>query len=155
MSSVVRNAFWETLTPSRFSHALGTLRRKGFIEKAVPPEGCDQREKVLSLTPSGKEAVKKLQARWRLFIEECFRKLGRWVASCHAKDLNWLVEMNVHFVEVVPGRGQVDYRAYLRELAKLPVDAPLMIEHLKTPQEYEEGKRHIQKVAQELELSFA
>ena len=89
------------------------------------------------------------------FIEECFRKLGRWVASCHAKDLDWVVEMNVHFVEVVPGRGQVDYRAYLRELAKLPVDAPLMIEHLKTPQEYEEGKRHIQKVAQELELSFA
>ena len=89
------------------------------------------------------------------FIEECFRKLGRWVASCHAKDLDWVVEMNVHFVEVVPGRGQVDYRAYLRELAKLPVDAPLMIEHLKTPQEYEEGKRHIQKVAQELGLSFA
>jgi sugar phosphate isomerase/epimerase len=89
------------------------------------------------------------------FIAECFHKLGPWVVSCHAKDLEWVVEMNLHFVEVVPGRGQVDYRAYLRELAKLPVDVPLMLEHLKTPEEYEEGKRHIQKVARDLGLGFA
>jgi sugar phosphate isomerase/epimerase len=89
------------------------------------------------------------------FIEECFGKLGRWIASCHAKDLDWIPEMNVHFVEVVPGRGSVDYRAYLRELSKLSGDAPLMLEHLKTAEEYEEGKRHIQKVAQELGVTFA
>src|SRR5689334_2185053 len=59
-------------------------------------------------------------------IRECFRKLGKWIASCHAKDLQWIPEMNVHFLEVIPGRGQVDYRAYLGELAKLPLDAPLM-----------------------------
>jgi len=41
--------------------------------------------------------------------------------------------MNVHFVEVIPGRGQIDYAAYLRELSRLPVDAPLMLEHLKEP----------------------
>lgn len=89
------------------------------------------------------------------FIEECFRKLGPWVASCHAKDLAWEVELNVHFREVIPGRGEVDYRAYLRELAKLAVDAPLMLEHLKTAEEYEEGKRHILKVGGEQGLSFA
>jgi sugar phosphate isomerase/epimerase len=89
------------------------------------------------------------------FIAECFRKLGRWVVSCHAKDLEWVVEMNIHFVEVVPGRGELDYRAYLRELSKLPVDAPLMLEHLKQPEEYEEGKRYIQRIAGELGLAFA
>jgi sugar phosphate isomerase/epimerase len=89
------------------------------------------------------------------FIEECFRKLGAWIASCHAKDLDWIPEMNVHFVEVIPGRGQMDYRAYLRELSKLNVDAPLMLEHLKTAEEYEEGKRHIQKVAREIGITFA
>lgn len=88
-------------------------------------------------------------------IEECFRKLGRWIVSCHAKDLDWVVEMNVHFVEVVPGRGQVDYRAYLRGLAGLAVDAPLMLEHLKSPDEYEEGKRYILKVGAELGVLFA
>jgi len=89
------------------------------------------------------------------FIRECFRKLGPWVASCHAKDLQWVTELNVHFLEVVPGRGEVDYRAYLTELSKLSVDAPLMLEHLKTPEEYDEGKRYIMKVAGELGLAFA
>ncbi len=89
------------------------------------------------------------------FIRECFRKLGPWIASCHAKDLQWITELNVHFLEVVPGRGEVDYRAYLTELSKLPVDAPLMLEHLKTADEYDEGKRYIMKVAGELGLAFA
>lgn len=89
------------------------------------------------------------------FIAECFKLLGKWVVSCHAKDLDWIPEMNVHFVEVIPGRGQVDYREYLRQLARLPQEAPLMLEHLKSAEEYEEGKRYIQRVAQELGLSFA
>ena len=89
------------------------------------------------------------------FIAECFRTLGPWIASCHAKDLEWITELNVHFLEVVPGRGAVDYRTYLTELSKLPVDAPLMLEHLKTAEEYDEGKRYIMKVAGELGLAFA
>src|ERR1035438_6210639 len=32
-------------------------------------------------------------------LNECFDKLGRWIVSCHAKDLTWDVEMNVHFRE--------------------------------------------------------
>jgi sugar phosphate isomerase/epimerase len=89
------------------------------------------------------------------FIAECFRKLRPWIASCHAKDLEWKVELNVHFQEVIPGRGEVDYAAYLRELSTLPVDAPLMLEHLKTAEEYEEGKKYIQKVAAQTGISFA
>jgi sugar phosphate isomerase/epimerase len=89
------------------------------------------------------------------FIADCFRILGKWIVSCHAKDLEWNVEMNVRFTEVVPGRGQVDYGAYLRELSKLPAEAPLMLEHLKSPAEYEEGKQYIQKVAAENGLKFA
>ena len=53
------------------------------------------------------------------FIRECFAKLGRWIVSCHAKDLAFIPEMNVHFREVVPGTGQVDYETYLREVSKL------------------------------------
>jgi sugar phosphate isomerase/epimerase len=89
------------------------------------------------------------------FISECFRKLGPWIASCHAKDLQWIPEMNVHFVEVIPGRGEMDYRTYLSEISRLPVDAPLMLEHLKTAEEYDEGKRYIMKVASEAGLSLA
>jgi sugar phosphate isomerase/epimerase len=88
-------------------------------------------------------------------IEECFRKLGQWVISCHAKDLAWVPEYNVHFAEVVPGRGEIDYAAYLRGLSKLPVDAPLMLEHLKTAEEYDEGRAYIQRVASQEGISLA
>lgn len=88
------------------------------------------------------------------FIRDCFRKLGPWIRSCHAKDLEWSVEMNVHFREVIPGRGEIDYRTYLTELARLESDAPLMLEHLKGPEEYEEGKQYIQRVAREVGVSF-
>lgn len=81
------------------------------------------------------------------FIGECFRKLGRWIVSCHAKDLQWITELNVHFQEVVPGRGQIDYRRYLTELNRLAADTPLMIEHLKTPEEYTEAATYIRSVA--------
>jgi sugar phosphate isomerase/epimerase len=89
------------------------------------------------------------------FIRECFRKLGPHIVSCHAKDLAWDIELNVHFRETIPGRGQMDYRAYLTELSKLPVDAPLMLEHLKGAAEYDEGRKYIQTTAASLGLAFA
>ena len=89
------------------------------------------------------------------YIEECFRKLGPWIISCHAKDLQWVVQLNVHFLEVIPGRGQVDYKAYLQGLSKLKQDAPLMLEHLKTAEEYDEGRQYIRKVGAAAGVTFA
>lgn len=89
------------------------------------------------------------------FTNECFGKLGRWIVSCHAKDLDWVTELNVHFVEVIPGRGKIDYKPYLQGLAALPAPVPLMLEHLKTAAEYEEGASYIRKVAGEIGLKFA
>ena len=89
------------------------------------------------------------------FIRECFAKLGKWVVSCHAKDLAFIPEMNVHFKEVVPGTGQVDYAAYLGELSKLAVDAPLMLEHLQTAEEYDAGREHIKAVGARIGIAFA
>ena len=88
------------------------------------------------------------------FIRECFRKLGPYIISCHAKDLRWDVEMNVHFEEVVPGRGQLDYFTYLGELAKLGREVPLMLEHLRTAEEYDEGRLYIRNVGDRVGLTF-
>jgi hypothetical protein len=41
-------------------------------------------------------------------IDALFAKLGRRIASCHAKDLAGIPEYNVHFKEVIPGRGVID-----------------------------------------------
>jgi len=89
------------------------------------------------------------------FIRECFAKLGKWVVSCHAKDLAFIPEMNVHFREVVPGTGQIDYATYLRELSALSVDAPLMLEHLQTAEEYTVGREYIRSVGERIGIPFA
>ncbi|MCP5518334.1 MAG: sugar phosphate isomerase/epimerase [Verrucomicrobiales bacterium] len=87
-------------------------------------------------------------------INECFDKLGRWIVSCHAKDLAWEVEMNIHFREVQPGLGALDYATYLRRLAGLPEPPPLMIEHLQKAGEYAAAAKHIRQVGTEIGLRF-
>jgi len=88
-------------------------------------------------------------------LNECFDKLGRWIVSCHAKDLTWDVEMNVHFREVAPGKGTLDYTTYLKRLAELPQNAPLMLEHLATAEDYAGARDHIFEVGRKAGLSFA
>lgn len=87
-------------------------------------------------------------------LNECFDKLGKYIVSCHAKDLKWVTEMNVHFVEVVPGTGQVDYRTWLKRLAQLPQQPPLMMEHLKTAEEYQAGREYILQTGKDIGVSF-
>ena len=81
------------------------------------------------------------------FIRECFKKLGPWIVSCHGKDLKWIVEYNVRFQEVAPGKGQIDYGTYLEEIARLGRDVPLMLEHLTSSAEYDAGRRYVQEIA--------
>lgn len=88
-------------------------------------------------------------------INECFDKLGKWIVSSHAKDLTWDVEMNVHFREVIPGTGSVDYKTWLKRLAQLSHTPPLMIEHLASAEEYDKARQFIVKTAKELGLEFA
>lgn len=87
-------------------------------------------------------------------LTECFEKLGPWIVSCHAKDLQWKVEMNVHFVEVQPGLGALDYATYLRLLSRLPQRPPLMMEHLSGPEPYEAARQHILEVGKQAGIAF-
>jgi sugar phosphate isomerase/epimerase len=88
-------------------------------------------------------------------LNECFNKLGKWISSCHAKDLTWDVEMNLHFREVAPGKGSLDYSTYLRRLSQLPQNPPLMLEHLRTAEEYTGAREHIFEVGKKSGLAFA
>jgi len=87
-------------------------------------------------------------------LNECFDKLGPWIVSCHAKDLKWEVEMNVHFIEVIPGTGSLDYKTFLRRLAALPNDAPLMMEHLRNAEEYDQARTYILGLGPECGVRF-
>jgi sugar phosphate isomerase/epimerase len=88
-------------------------------------------------------------------LNDCFEKLGKWIVSCHAKDLTWDVEMNVHFREVRPGAGSLDYGTFLRQLAKLPHQPPLMMEHLASAEEYDKGRQHIFDVGAQNDIAFS
>ncbi len=87
-------------------------------------------------------------------LNECFDKLGRWIVSCHAKDLTWDVEMNVHFREVRPGAGSLDYATFLKRLARLPGDVPLMLEHLPTADEYAQAAAFVRQTGQANGIAF-
>jgi L-ribulose-5-phosphate 3-epimerase UlaE len=63
--------------------------------------------------------------------------------------------MHIHFCEVVLGRGHIDYRVWLRCMTTLRHTVPLMLEHLKSAEEYDEGRTHIQQVGREIGVSFA
>ena len=87
-------------------------------------------------------------------LNECFDKLGPWIVSCHAKDLAWETEMNVHFKEVIPGKGSLDYATYLRRVAELPQSPPLMLEHLTTAEAYTEAREHVFEVGRKSGFRF-
>ena len=48
--------------------------------------------------------------------------------------------VQVSLREAIPGREDIDYPAYLEGLSHLTTDALLMPEHLKTSEEYAEGR---------------
>ncbi len=87
-------------------------------------------------------------------LEECFDKLGRWIVSCHAKDLRWEVEMNMHFVETRPGLGMLDYPTYLRRLGQLPQHPPLMLEHLPNAEEYDRARLYLFELGKQTGITF-
>lgn len=81
------------------------------------------------------------------YIKEMFTKLGPHIKSCHAKDIilredNLIPQMD----EVRIGLGTLDYATYLTELARLK-DVPLIMEHLKSSEEYDEAAAQIRGVA--------
>ncbi len=127
-------------TPDSYLRLIKAIDRKGFAVHLDVCNAVNSPEKFYNNAA---------------LIEECFRKLGPHIRSCHAKDLEWVVELNVHFVEVIPGKGQVDYRAYLNGLRGLKAPVPLMLEHLKTAEEYRQGFDYIKKIAAEINYPLA
>jgi sugar phosphate isomerase/epimerase len=88
-------------------------------------------------------------------IRECFKALGPYIRSCHAKDIRLSGKLTVHLDEVRPGLGGLDYHAYLQELDGLDPDMPLMLEHLATPEEYAAAASYVRGVAEEVGAAIA
>jgi sugar phosphate isomerase/epimerase len=87
------------------------------------------------------------------FLKECFKLLGKWIVSIHAKDIQLKNTLTLHLEEKPPGLGSLDYRIFLQEAAKLSKDTPLIIEHL--PEEaYPRARQFILSAAQNAGVGF-
>ncbi len=81
------------------------------------------------------------------FIEECFKKLGPYTKSIHAKDVVMEKAYPCVIKEVMPGKGRLEYSKIVRLIDKLGEDIPVFVEHLDTHEEYLEASSFIRKVA--------
>ena len=72
------------------------------------------------------------------FIEECFRKLGPYIKSTHLKDSRMNpTKLTACLEECSPGEGGLDFERVLPILDRyLPADAPVLLEHMQTEEEY-------------------
>jgi sugar phosphate isomerase/epimerase len=85
-------------------------------------------------------------------LREAFRKLGDRIRSCHGKDIALRDKLTVHLDEVRPGTGGLDYKVFLKELARLDPDTPLMLEHLPGEEEYKVAAEFVRQMARQLKL---
>ena len=88
------------------------------------------------------------------FLKNSIARLGPWIVSCHAKDINMPPKhATVQIDETYIGDGVLDYHTYLREINKLSPPPTLMIEHLNESQLIK-GLKFIFKQAEEVGITF-
>ncbi|MDR3247345.1 MAG: sugar phosphate isomerase/epimerase [Treponema sp.] len=90
--------------------------------------------------------------------QECFDKFGSSLRCIHVKDIILRTQLTVHLDECLVGQGGYDLGCLLRNAAKLPASAsgqeiPLLVEHLKTQQEFKISVAYLNKLAGELGLA--
>lgn len=87
-------------------------------------------------------------------IKDCFKKLGPYIRSCHAKDIVLKEDAYTpQLSECRPGLGRMNYAVFLNELSRLK-DIPLMMEHLETSEEYQLAARYIRSVGEKEGISI-
>lgn len=86
-------------------------------------------------------------------INFSFDLLGPWIVSCHAKDVLQTPPPYPNIIglrEVIPGRGVLDYRTFVRRIERASPEMPVIIEHLNTAEEYDEAANFIRKISGEI-----
>ena len=85
------------------------------------------------------------------FIEECFRKLAPYIRSTHIKDTRMHpTNLTTILQECSPGEGTLDYPEVLRVMDRyLAPDAPVLLEHMNTFEEYRAAYEYVARAAEE------
>jgi len=85
------------------------------------------------------------------YVEECFSKLGPYIKSTHIKDSHMdRMQLTTVLTECSPGEGELDFQPILRIIDRyLPADAPVLLEHMQTFDEYRIAYDAVAKAAAE------
>jgi sugar phosphate isomerase/epimerase len=70
------------------------------------------------------------------FVGRSFELLGGAIISVHLKDVKLSRKMTLHIDEVQPGEGDMDFAELFRNAAKLDGEVTLIIEHLRSNEDY-------------------
>ena len=70
------------------------------------------------------------------FIDECFEKLGKYIKSCHLKDVRMEENYTLFFRETSPGNGGVNIKHLIEKGLSFDANMPFIIEHLNSDEEY-------------------
>ena len=90
------------------------------------------------------------------FVAECFGELAPLIKSTHIKDSR-MHPMNLTALleECSPGEGSLDFAKILKILDdRLPADAPVLLEHMTTFEEYEKAYNYLAGIAGENGISI-
>ena len=90
------------------------------------------------------------------FIESCFAKLAPMIKSTHLKDSRMqLTRLTTVLEECSPGEGALDFGMILWIIDKyLPKDAPVLLEHMSTFEEYQKAYQHVARAAEKAGVSI-
>lgn len=79
------------------------------------------------------------------FIDECFRTLGPYIKSTHLKDSRMdPLQLTTILNECSPGEGGLDFVQVLKIIDQyLPADAPVLLEHMQTFEEYRRAYEYV------------
>ena len=78
------------------------------------------------------------------FVDECFEKLGKYVRSCHLKDVKMEEDYTVFFRETFPGNGGVNIRHLIETAMTYDPEMPFIIEHLDSDEAYYSSVSYVQ-----------
>lgn len=79
----------------------------------------------------------------RAFVEE----FDDETVAVHLEDVVLRGELTVHVDEVRPGAGTLDYHVLLSVLDDLNGDLPVLLEHLDSPEAYQQAGAYVREIA--------
>ena len=81
-------------------------------------------------------------------IDHEFDLTGKYIVSCHIKDILMDEGLTVRIREVLPGEGQMDIAYYFERIRQLgDPDMPALIEHLSNKAEYVKALAYVKTLA--------